>query len=133
MDGARRVDHTNSDRRKTHQVSARLRLAKLIGALDVALAPHLVHLLPRLRCRIVTAVGSRVHGKVNVNVGWGHARSRHCGERAGAAPVHDQLALVRIAKVGEHRRPREVGADHQRGRGAPAIGKPSRLLRIERP
>jgi hypothetical protein len=83
MDGARRVDHINSDRRKTHQVSARLRLAKLIGALDIALAPHLVHLLPRLRCRIVTAVGSRVRGKVNVNVGSGHARSRHCGERAG--------------------------------------------------
>src|SRR5580700_339951 len=60
MDAARRVDHINSDRRKTHQVSARLRLAKLIGALEVALAPHLVHLLPRLRCRIVTAVGSRV-------------------------------------------------------------------------
>jgi hypothetical protein len=37
-------------------MSARLRLAKLIGAGDVALALRLVHLLPRLGRRVVTVL-----------------------------------------------------------------------------
>jgi hypothetical protein len=45
-----------ANRRKTHRMSARLRLAKLIGAGDVALALRLVHLLPRLGRRVVTVL-----------------------------------------------------------------------------
>src|SRR5216684_4811625 len=83
MDGARRADHINSDRRKTHQVSARLRLAKLIGALDVALAPHLVHLLARLRRGVVAVLlDPEMSRASDVEIGWGQFAIRSPRRRA---------------------------------------------------
>ena len=71
-----------------------------VGAVGIAPAPHLVHLLPRLRCGLVAVLlDQQVRGAGDVEIGWGvrySITSSARADRAGGTSRPSALAVFRL-------------------------------------